>query len=72
MFIIQDAQFSHILTLLSVLSNHVTAQGDIYRASGITLLKNGITVQIFVPLPFLCVGVAKHYSPCSVCVCVWL
>ena len=69
MFIIQDAQFSHDLTLLCPLLHHVTAHGDVHRASGITLTKNGITVQSSVLQPFLCASVQKHHRPCSVCMC---
>lgn len=75
-FIIQDAQFfSHDLTLLSLssLAPRHCSTVTLYRASGITLAKNGITVQV----PFLqtCVwNVTKRSSPCSVCVVVvlWL
>lgn len=72
MFIIPDAQCS----LLSVPfhTRHRSQWHTVYRASGITLLQNGITVQIST----FCVCLWKHSSSCSVCVivvlwllCVW-
>lgn len=69
MFIIQDAQLSHNLTLLSLSSYFpITADGDVRRASGITLTKNGITVQISAVQSLLCVGGSAVDR--SVCVCV--
>lgn len=69
MFIIPDTQLSHDSSLCPLL-HPVTDHSDIYRASGITLAKNGITVQI--PVQPFCVDVATLYSPCSMCVVVVL
>lgn len=75
MFIIQDAQLSHNLTLLSVVSfHHVTAHGDLLQGFWHHTYKEWHHSADLFSSTFLCVDVAKHYSPCSVCVVVvlWL
>lgn len=58
---------------VSLLKCCVTVQSDTYRASGITLLKNGLTVQNYILLPLLCGLVAKRcaFLARTVCACVY-
>lgn len=74
MFIIQDAQFSRNLTLLSVLPSTTSLLTVmLHRASGITLAKNGITVQISLLCVCVCVcGMWQSVIARAVCVVVVL
>lgn len=74
MFIIQDAELSHNLTLLSVLSHTMSLLTVTFTGLLASHLQRMASQCRSVVQTFLCVDVVKHYSPCSVCVYVvlWL
>lgn len=74
MFIIQDAELSHNLTLLSVLSHTMSLLTVTFTGLLASHLQRMASQCRSVVQTFLCVDVVKHYCPCSVCVYVvlWL
>lgn len=69
MFIIQDAELSHNLTLLSVLSHTMSLLTVTFTGLLASHLQRMASQCRSVVQTFLCVDVVKHYCPCSVCVC---